>query len=119
MGAVGVAGGDEEGQAAYDEAMNAVLTLQLECHRHTQPHRSKKDATTKWAMIEMWPMKVRTLALVCIHAVTKPLPSPLECKCFSNGPTLYRQIASLSTETFSWLGTASSLPICETSSCCI
>ena len=54
--------------------MNAVFTLQLECHRHTQPHRSKKDATTKWAMIEMWPMLVILIlrynkleALLCPH----------------------------------------------------
>ena len=51
-------GGEAEGQAAYDEAVTAVFDLQLECHRHTQPHKSKKDGTTKWAMIEMWPMLV-------------------------------------------------------------
>ena len=56
------AGGEEEAQAAYDDAMNAVFNLQLECHRHTQPHKSKKDGTTKWAMIEMWPM----LVCVCV-----------------------------------------------------
>ena len=64
LGAVGVAGGEEERQAAYHEAMNAVFRLQLECHRHTQPHCSKKDATTKWAMIEMWPMLVRPVCSV-------------------------------------------------------
>ena len=52
------AGGEEEAQAAYDEAMNAVFVLQLECHRHTQAHKSKKDDSIKWAMVEMWPMMV-------------------------------------------------------------
>ena len=51
-------GGQQEAQAAYDEAVNAVFTLQVDCHRHAQPHLSKKDGRTKWAMIEMWPMQV-------------------------------------------------------------
>ncbi len=51
-------GGQQEAQAAYDEAVNAVFNLQVECHRHAQPHISKKDGRTKWAMIEMWPMQV-------------------------------------------------------------
>ncbi|KAL3144948.1 hypothetical protein ABBQ32_003454 [Trebouxia sp. C0010 RCD-2024] len=51
-------GGAEEAQAAYDEAVNAVFNLQVECHRHTQPHISKKSSgIIKWAMIEMWPMQ--------------------------------------------------------------
>ena len=54
-------GGAEEAQGAYDEAMNAIFNLQVECHRHTQPHKSKKDGSTKWAIIEMWPMLVRAL----------------------------------------------------------
>ncbi|KAA6425466.1 MAG: hypothetical protein FRX49_04364, partial [Trebouxia sp. A1-2] len=49
-------GGEEEAQSAYDDAMNAAFNLQLECHRHTQPRKSKKDGSTKWTMIEMWPM---------------------------------------------------------------
>ena len=53
-------GGGAEAQAAYDEAYNAVFNLQLECHRHAQPHKSKKDGKIKWAMIEMWPMIVST-----------------------------------------------------------
>ena len=57
------AGGSEEAQDAYDEAMNAIFSLQLECFRHAQPHRSKKDGSTKWAMIEMWPMQVSAMAL--------------------------------------------------------
>ena len=87
-----LAGGEEEGQAAYDEAMNAVFTLQLECHRHTQPHRSKKDGTTKWAMIEMWPMLVSVVLLGKQHhyclttshkhcfacfSATRQLPAPM------------------------------------------
>ncbi|KAL0024765.1 hypothetical protein WJX79_003822 [Trebouxia sp. C0005] len=50
-------GGQQEAQAAYDEAVNAVFSLQVDCHRHIHPHISKKDGRTKWAMIEMWPMQ--------------------------------------------------------------
>ena len=49
---------EEEAQAAYDEAVNAMFNLRLDCHRHVQPHKSHKDGSTKWAMIEMWPMTV-------------------------------------------------------------
>ena len=59
------AGGSEEAQEAYDEAMNAIFNLQLDCYRHAQPHRSKKDGSAKWAMIEMWPMQVSALMLRC------------------------------------------------------
>lgn len=59
-------GGEEEAQAAYDEAMNAMFNLRLECHRHIQPHKSHKDGSTKWAMIEMWPM---TVSQRCSHAI--------------------------------------------------
>ena len=68
------AGGEEEAQSAYDDAMNAVFSLQLECHRHTQAHKSKKDGSTKWSMIEMWPMLVMTQP--SLH-----LPSPVMCSC--------------------------------------
>ena len=66
------AGGEEEAQSAYDDAMNAVFNLQLECHRHTQARKSKKDGSTKWSMIEMWPMLVMTQP--SLH-----LPSPVLC----------------------------------------
>ncbi|KAL0050499.1 hypothetical protein WJX82_000833 [Trebouxia sp. C0006] len=49
-------GGEEEAEAAYDEALHAIFVLQLERHRHTQPYISKKDGRSKWAMIEMSPM---------------------------------------------------------------
>jgi len=52
------AGGEEEAEAAYDEALHAIFVLQLERHRHTQPYISKKDGRSKWAMIEMSPMLV-------------------------------------------------------------
>lgn len=51
-------GGKEQARAAYEEALHAIFTLNLECHRHTQPHKSKKNGHMKWAMIEMWPMMV-------------------------------------------------------------
>ncbi len=62
------AGGEEEAQNAYDDALNAVFNLQLECHRHTQAHKSKKDGSTKWSMIEMWPMLVMTQCLSSLAA---------------------------------------------------
>ena len=63
---LGMAGGLAEAQAAYDEAVNAVFNLQVECHRHAQPHLSRKDSRTKWAMIEMWPMQVQPVNTLCI-----------------------------------------------------
>lgn len=51
------AGGKEEALEAYEEAYNAIFALQLQCHRHTQPH-AKHDGTLRWEMIEMWPMLV-------------------------------------------------------------
>ncbi len=59
------AGGEEEAEAAYDEALHAIFVLQLERHRHTQPYISKKDGRSKWAMIEMSPMLV---SLQCCKA---------------------------------------------------
>ena len=56
-------GGQAEAQAAYDEAVNAVFNLQVDCHRHAQPHISKKDGRIKWAMIELWPMQVTTFSI--------------------------------------------------------
>ena len=53
-----ISGGQNEAIAAHEEAMHAVFTLQLKCHRHEQPHRARKDGRTKWAMLEMWPMFV-------------------------------------------------------------
>ena len=51
--------GDKEGaQAAYDEALNAVFNLEVQCHRHTQLQKSKDGIGTRWSMIEMWPMLV-------------------------------------------------------------
>lgn len=55
-------GGAEEADAAFDEAHNAIFSLQLERHCHTQPYISKKDGRSKWAMIEMSPMIVSMTA---------------------------------------------------------
>lgn len=52
------AGGELDAKAAYDEALHSVFSLHL-TWRHMQRHRSRKDGTIKWAMIEMWPMQVR------------------------------------------------------------
>lgn len=59
-------GGMEEADAAYEEALNAIFVLSLDCHRHTQPHKSKKTGLMKWAMIEMWPMTVSNAAQLCM-----------------------------------------------------
>jgi hypothetical protein len=53
-----IVGGQEEAQAAYEEAYSDIFHLQLDCHKHPQPHKSRKDGTIKWEMIEMWPMQV-------------------------------------------------------------
>ncbi|DBA83083.1 TPA: hypothetical protein ACH3X2_006613 [Trebouxia sp. C0005] len=50
-------GGQEEAQAACEEAYNDVFNMKLDCHRHPQPHKSRKDGTIRWEMIEMWPMQ--------------------------------------------------------------
>lgn len=52
------AGGQEEAEEAYEEAVNAIFVLQVQCHRHNQP-RSLKIGKVRWEMIEMWPMQVR------------------------------------------------------------
>lgn len=51
-------GGQEEADRAYHEAMHAVFTAQVDCHRHSQPFSRKKDGKVRWAMLEMWPMLV-------------------------------------------------------------
>ena len=51
------AGGEVEAHEAYEEAYNAIFALQLQCHRHIQPH-FKKEGILRWEMIEMWPMQV-------------------------------------------------------------
>jgi len=55
------AGGQQEAEAAFHAAMHAVFTVQVECHRHAQPHMGKKDGTLKWDMLEMWPMQASLL----------------------------------------------------------
>lgn len=75
------AGGKQEALEAYEEAYNAIFALQLQCHRHTQPH-AKNDGTLRWEMIEMWPMPVCTSAAcrnyctpVAITSVHSHVPS--------------------------------------------
>lgn len=64
------AGGEEEAEAAYDEALHAIFALQLERHQHTQPYISKKDGRSKWAMIEMSPMTVSSHLAVTARSRT-------------------------------------------------
>lgn len=56
-----VSGGKEEAEAAYEEGLNAIFSLQLEHHCHMQPYLSSSDGTAKWAKIEMWPMTVPSI----------------------------------------------------------
>lgn len=64
-------GGREEAEAAFDEAFNAVFSLQLERHRHIQPYVSMNDGRNKWAMIEMSPMIVsRIMRQIACHTGT-------------------------------------------------
>ncbi|DBA77572.1 TPA: Pde-4p [Trebouxia sp. C0004] len=49
-------GGEEQAVQAYEEALNAVFDLRVECHQHIQPYASRKDGTIKWALLEMWPL---------------------------------------------------------------
>ncbi len=51
------AGGQKEAEEAYEEAVNAIFVLQVQCHRHSQP-RPLKIGKVRWEMIEMWPMQV-------------------------------------------------------------
>ena len=46
-----------------------MFNLQLDCHRHAQPHKSRKDGNVKWDMIEMWPMQVGMLPLHPYHTL--------------------------------------------------
>ncbi len=45
---------------AYEEALNAVFDLGVERHQHIQPYASRKDGKVKWALLEMWPLLVRS-----------------------------------------------------------
>ncbi len=58
-------GGEEEAETHYEDALTAVFSLQLKCHRHVQPCRGSKDGKLKWANIEMWPMPVRPYPHLC------------------------------------------------------
>lgn len=58
-------GGEEEAEAAYEEAMQAIFGLQLERFSHVQPHRNPENDKVRWECLEMWPMKVLLVQLVC------------------------------------------------------
>ncbi len=77
--AVTFAGGQEEALAAYEEAYNDIFNLKLECHKHPQPHKSRKDGTIKWEMIEMWPMQVD-------HQ------QQCRCSCISHMPMMHASV---------------------------
>lgn len=62
------AGEEEEGQAVYEEALDAIFILKVDCHRHEQCHISQEDGSIKWAALEMWPMQVHTCQSSCLLA---------------------------------------------------
>lgn len=51
-------GGEEEAMASYEEAMQAIFSLQLDRYSHVQPHRHPETGKMRWECIEMWPMQV-------------------------------------------------------------
>ncbi len=65
------AGGQKEAEEAYEEAVNAIFVLQVKCHRHSQP-RSLKIGKVRWEMIEMWPMQVSYIKLLCSPRTQTP-----------------------------------------------
>ncbi len=65
------AGGQKEAEEAYEEAVNAIFVLQVKCHRHSQP-RSLKIGKVRWEMIEMWPMQVSYIMLLCSPRTQTP-----------------------------------------------
>ena len=83
--------GQSDAEAAYEEAMNDIFTLQLECHRHQQPHTTHKGQL-RWEMIEMWPMPVSCSDLfwcmsdsdhTSVDTSAKPFNSDTTClQCF-------------------------------------
>lgn len=72
-----VAGGFDEAVSHYEDAVTAAFSLQLDCHRHVQPHRSRKDGQMRWARIEMWPMPVRIASRGALCIVTSVVTTTL------------------------------------------
>lgn len=53
-------GGEEESRAAYEEAMQAIFSLQLDRYSHVQPHHNPENqGKLRWECLEMWPLQVR------------------------------------------------------------
>ena len=50
------AGGNEERDDAYDEAVAAVFEKGVACHRHMRCYTSRKTGKRKWTVLEMWPI---------------------------------------------------------------
>lgn len=105
------AGGKAEALEAYEEAYNAIFALQLECHRHTQPH-AKHDGTLRWEMIEMWPMPVCTSLLHSITVLLRQSLLPYSCAM-----VMYWWQACATPETLSSLGQVLCCCACQTARC--
>lgn len=50
------AGGDNEREEAYQEAVKAVFEKGASCHRHLRCYTSRKTGKRKWTVLEMWPI---------------------------------------------------------------
>ncbi len=75
------AGGNDEAQAAYEEAVQAIFQLQLERYCHTQAHHNPdKEGQMRWECIEMWPIQARpvltdwTLSAPCGVSYAQSMP---------------------------------------------
>ena len=73
------AGGEQDAQEAYEEAVNAIFVFQVTCHRHTQPHQTQ-HGSVRWEMIEMWPMQVVAISLR--HCTVSPEVALHLCCCY-------------------------------------
>ncbi|KAL3161210.1 putative 3',5'-cyclic phosphodiesterase pde-3 [Trebouxia sp. C0009 RCD-2024] len=89
-------GGKEEAQEAYEEAYNAIFALQLQCHRHIQPH-TKREGTLRWEMIEMWPMQdpVDSSPAVLVKRYNITRQKELEIQLFNQQEALQRHNQAL------------------------
>ena len=56
-----ITGGKAEADAAYEEAMEAVFSLQLDQYSHVQYYETPQTAgqlKRRWDLIELWPLQV-------------------------------------------------------------
>ena len=81
-------GGQQEADAAYQTAYNAIFVQGQKVHRHTQSRM--KEGSRRWEVLEMWPMivsgpqshlasfaclYVMSIFRVCVAQHHQPLPT--------------------------------------------